>query len=228
MKVWIFILLGLCGCLEDALPQNDADVGLADTDVETICEQSDNKQKTVVWNGESFQVQCLKDYGGGWLLVARSGRTSAIDQFGWLKEDGSLDAPERAYSLGKELKFTEMLVVAGPSERLTTQEFTEVVKIQIFVDDFIHDYAIRSDSGLVTMLKGECNKVDVNISAFAKLGQTSRIVSYWFGESDGLMLSATGLYPDGWRFRGMSCEADGNFGEQPGAIYVRAVRDLGP
>lgn len=223
MKAWILVLLGCCGCLEDALPASDLepqDLG------HTLCAKSDNQKKTVVWDERDLQVQCLKDYGGGWLLVARSGRTSSIDQFGWLMQDGSLDEPERAYSLGEDLKFTEILVVAGVSQRLTIQEFSEVVKIRVFSEDFISDYAIRSDRPLATtMLQGACNREDVVISAFAWLGQTSRNAGYWFGESDGITLSATGLYPDGWRFRGSSCDADGNFGEQSGAIYVRALKE---
>lgn len=231
MKVWIPVLLGLCGCLEDSLPQADVDMGAADSDqitVETLCEKRVDKITTVSWNEESIQVQCLKDYGGGWLLVARSGRTSAIANFGWLKEEGSLDREGMAYSLGKELRFTELLVVAGPAAKLTTQDFTDVVKIRVFTDHFISDNSLRSERAVVTMLKGACNQDDVEISAFAWIGQTARNVSYWFGEVDGVMLSATGLYPDGWRFRGTSCAADGNFGGQAGAVYVRAMKDPNP
>lgn len=228
MKIWLLVLLGCCGCLDDALTPTDLDMGRVDSGPDesglTICEKSETGKRSIIWEAESVQVECLADYGGGWLLVGRSGRTSD-GQFGWLQSQGTLDDPSRAYSLGADLNFIEILVVAGTAGRVAFQDFSEVIELRVQSENFISENAIRPIRP-VRLLSYSAGCVgEPNPSAFYALGWTNQDSAFWFGESDGPMLVDTGLYPDGWHFDGTSCERDGNFGDQQGAIYVRALKE---
>ncbi len=231
MKSWLIFLLGCCGCLDDALPQTDVDMGQVEVDMgqdesgRTICEEADNDLKIKVLGGEpSQQVQCLEEYGGGWLLVARSGDPSMAREFGWLASTGSLDDKTYTYSLGADLRFSEILVGAGPAGQVAYQKFSEVTQIQLSSEVSTGDFGNRSVLPLtVTRLQSTCT--GEGASAFTAFGQSGLIGLFWFGESLDPSAFTTGLYPDGWRLRGTSCSTNGNFDGQ-GAIYVRALKEL--
>ena len=149
MKIWLLVLMGCCGCLDSALPEADVDMGQVEADMDqelgiTSCEKLDSGQKIVDLGEGPTQVWCLNDYGGGWLLVGRSGRTSEIGSFGWLASQGRLDDDSRAYSLGAELEFTEILVVAGDVGDVVSEDFAEVARIQLGSKDFITEASFRS------------------------------------------------------------------------------------
>lgn len=219
MRLSILILLGLCGCLDDALTAADGDVG--DSGV-TICEKSATGKKSIIWDEESLQVECLEDYGGGWLLVGRSGRTQD-ETFGWLASQGTLDDPSRTYSLGADLKFIDVLVVAGSSGRVAFQEFSEVIEIQLPSEDFIAENSLKSVRPVQVLSYSEDCRDSIP-SAFNALGHTSLTSVFWFGETDRPAEFTTGMYADEWRLDGSSCQRDGNLGGRDGAIYVRALK----
>jgi hypothetical protein len=221
MKIWLVVLLGCCGCLDDALPQTDMG---PDGSGLTICEKTETGNKSIIWEGEMPQVQCLADYGGGWLLVGRSGRTPD-GRFGWLESQGTLDNDSAAYSLGVEFKFTEILVVAGDLGKVVSGDFAEVGRIQVGSKDFVSDSSLRSVRPVQVLSFSEDCQGEPIPSAFYALGQTGLPTLFGFGESDGPGVFITGFYPDGWHFDGSSCQRDGNFGGRDGAIYVRALKE---
>ncbi|MEZ4459427.1 MAG: hypothetical protein R3E66_06800 [bacterium] len=230
--VSIFVL-ALAGCItpaeqavsdagQDAVNGRDAGDGDVGTDTgEFLCEATDNGLREVTYLGDTFEVKCWSAYGGGWLLVARSGRITEPRDFGWTS---ALESPEgvRPYSLGRDLDFDEILVTAGPTSQQQQQIYDSVLRLGVPPDFFAYD-AMATEVTSIVQLKGDCDASSLP-SMFSWVGHVSDTQVFWFRDKNEFEPYGLGL--GGWQLNSENeCGTDGKFGGQHGAIYVRARKE---